>query len=282
MITKLTTAVFAICISVYCNTAYAQSIPSISSVKTTLADGQTLPLANKIAFEWHANNSQKVIEQFEEHAHIQLSQIADGRLEMFVSQWTNSAGEFLPRHKADSFVIDISEKSTQAFVAGFNSKHTQPIELHQLTSYVANYIDKPTYIHGFNFASKVANQRSGDCTEYAVLTTALARSLDLPARVMIGIVIVEETDKVQAFGHAWAEIWQQGHWQIADAALLNSAAQQHFYLPTGEITNEGPGYAMSLFRSVTLMPSEISNLRTVKVTTTGAEKPRQIRFSRSF
>lgn len=64
-------------------------------------------------------------------------------------------------------------------------------------------------------ASEVVRSRSGDCTEHAVLLTALLRARQVPARVVVGVVY---WDQYSAFaGHAWTEAWLEGRWVALDA-----------------------------------------------------------------
>lgn len=64
-------------------------------------------------------------------------------------------------------------------------------------------------------ASEVVRSRAGDCTEHAVLLTALLRARGLPARVAVGLVY---WDRHSAFaGHAWTEVWLDGRWVPLDA-----------------------------------------------------------------
>jgi len=56
----------------------------------------------------------------------------------------------------------------------------------------------------------------GDCTEHALLFSTLARSLDIPAREVTGLLYLG--DDVQAFGgHAWNEVVIDGQWTPVDA-----------------------------------------------------------------
>ena len=65
-------------------------------------------------------------------------------------------------------------------------------------------------------ASRVASHGAGDCTEHAVLLAALARSFEIPARVVVGTVILEHEGEWQAYRHAWTEIFDGARWQLAD------------------------------------------------------------------
>ena len=243
------------------NLANAQSVPSIAEFELKLGSNQGLPLSDEIAFELSNSNATAIMKNLQNWPDIKTTLLDSNRLLINMKQRPQHAGNVSSSYLQDSFVIDLSEKSTTEFTSGFKINKTLPIELHQLEAYVDQYIDKPTYVNGFHIASIVATQRSGDCTEYAVLLTALARSLDLPARVIIGTVIVEQKDKVTAFGHAWVEVWHDEQWHIMDAALHQSKALKHFYLPSTELEKEGPGYNMSLVKSIVLLPNKISELQ---------------------
>jgi len=65
-------------------------------------------------------------------------------------------------------------------------------------------------------ALDVLEARAGDCTEHAILCTALCRASGLPARVVTGLVYCG--DETRVFGvHAWVEAWC-GSWVALDPA----------------------------------------------------------------
>jgi transglutaminase-like putative cysteine protease len=123
---------------------------------------------------------------------------------------------------------------------------------------------KPTYIHGFNLASTVARDKSGDCTEYAVLSAAMARALGHPAKVVFGTVIAYESGSVNAYGHAWTEVYSEHGWQRLDAALYGAGAKRLFYLPSGTLVNEGPGYMLSVIKATKNLPVKITEFSNQK------------------
>ena len=235
----------------------ADTAPLMASISVELAAEQSLPLQNSIQATLVTSEATKLKAALGAWEGIDILQATATELTLTITPRPVYNGSVETAFLADSFVIDINEPSTKQFASEFMHWVTQPWKLSDLTEYVNQYIDQPSYIHGFNFASVVATQRSGDCTEYAALTTALARSLGLPARLVVGTVIVEESTSIQAFGHAWTEVYYENSWQIIDAALLQSTALKHFYLPASALTNEGPGYAMALVHSVGLMPEKI-------------------------
>lgn len=86
----------------------------------------------------------------------------------------------------------------------------------------------------------------------------------MPARLTLGTVITAYADSADAFGHAWTEVWYKGKWQIIDAALYGAEGQQFYYLPTGILDNEGPGFAMSLVMASSLFPNRVVNVQNLQ------------------
>jgi hypothetical protein len=72
---------------------------------------------------------------------------------------------------------------------------------------------------GFATAADVARNFEGDCTEHAVLLTALCRACNIPARVAIGLVY-SPSDQGFAF-HMWNEAWIRDRWIPLDATRGN-------------------------------------------------------------
>jgi transglutaminase-like putative cysteine protease len=254
------TLIFLIALSCL-STVNAQSEALLASLEVELDSKQTLPLTDKIRFELVSSKALEISKSLSNWQNINTKLIDEETLLVTTGVHPQFSGAIKNQYLADSFVIDNDEESTQRFVSGFARDSSKTIELDHLAAYISQYIDTPTYIHGFHIASKVANQRSGDCTEYAVLAVALARALEIPARVVIGTVILESSSKITAYGHAWAEVWKNDQWQILDAALYGDLSIQQFYLPAAALENEGPGFMMSLAAAANLMPSKITQLR---------------------
>jgi transglutaminase-like putative cysteine protease len=69
-------------------------------------------------------------------------------------------------------------------------------------------------------AGEVARSPRGDCRHYALLTAALCRAQDIPARTAIGLIYVERRGQPPAMGfHMWTEVWADGRWLGLDATL---------------------------------------------------------------
>jgi len=213
----------------------AQSVPSIAKLGIGLAPEQKLPLGETISLEIPSYKASSLLAKLEAWQGIQVSLIDPERLLVKMQERPRFTGQPNENYLTESFVIDFDEDSMQEFLSGFAAVESQVLNLSALEQYVAAYISNPTYEVGFNIASVIATERRGDCTEHAVLLTALARSMNLHARVIVGSLIVGEIDKVQAFGHAWVEVWYENQWHILDAAMYGSKALRHFYLPASPL-----------------------------------------------
>jgi hypothetical protein len=85
--------------------------------------------------------------------------------------------------------------------------------VNKIKSFVNGYI-KPSAGTSFASALEIANERRGDCTEYAVLTVALCRAAGIPARVVAGYVYADDYQghKNVFLAHSWAEAYVGGKW----------------------------------------------------------------------
>ena len=84
-------------------------------------------------------------------------------------------------------------------------------------------------------ALDVVRTMEGDCTEHAVLFVALARSMRIPARALIGLTHTSMMGGGFG-GHAWAEVWIDNQWQAVDPAFGQRRADVgHIPFNVGEI-----------------------------------------------
>jgi transglutaminase-like putative cysteine protease len=84
-------------------------------------------------------------------------------------------------------------------------------------------------------ASEVLTLGKGDCTEHALLFTALARAAGIPARQVHGLVYARYEDDVPAlYWHAWVEVRSGEEWVALDPTFgQNVADATHIALGRG-------------------------------------------------
>lgn len=76
-------------------------------------------------------------------------------------------------------------------------------------------IDKKSMDVAFASAAETFDTRTGDCSEHAVLLSALTRSVGVPSRVAMGLVYVGGIFG----GHAWTEVRIDDRWYALDATI---------------------------------------------------------------
>lgn len=160
---------------------------------------------------------------------------------------------------AATFVVDYDEPAVAELLATVPAANRTP---GGLETFVAETL-RETHSRGFDIASRTAALKAGDCTEHAVLLTALLRASGYSARIVIGVVVVVNREFALAAGHAWAEVSEDGVWRRLDAALYagRSAASAEddpdaallrqsgrLYLSVGVLESEGPNFARDLIR----------------------------------
>lgn len=65
-------------------------------------------------------------------------------------------------------------------------------------------------------AAYAMKYKSGDCTEYAYLYTAMARAAGLPSRAVAGFVYSEDSRLMSKDYHNWSEVLIDNKWHIVD------------------------------------------------------------------
>jgi len=84
-------------------------------------------------------------------------------------------------------------------------------------------------------ASAVLEQGTGDCSEMSLLFIAMARSIGLPARHVVGLAANDLDGKPIFAYHAWAEVEIDGHWVEVDPTWDEEVADAtHVKLIEGE------------------------------------------------
>jgi Transglutaminase-like superfamily len=190
---------------------------------------------------------------------LSLLAVDDDRLRVAVSERLTLGGEPQVRHRSPSFVIDFDEPSVAAVHRRLLDGDRRPADIAGITSFVHRFIDNKTYVRSFDFASTTARTAAGDCTEHAVLQAALARAESLPARVIFGLMLVDDGESAATYSHAWTEVHDGERWQITDATLPETQMPvRHLrYLPLLELENEGPGYSYGMMNYALLLPVRV-------------------------
>ncbi|MGA2679992.1 MAG: transglutaminase-like domain-containing protein [Sedimentisphaerales bacterium] len=94
----------------------------------------------------------------------------------------------------------------------------------RIEEFVSKYVKDISLSVGYASAAEVAASRRGDCTEFAVLCTAMCRAAGIPAKVTVGVAYVNDFEGKTGFGgHAWTEAYIGDKWVGLDSAFKAGA-----------------------------------------------------------
>lgn len=107
--------------------------------------------------------------------------------------------------------------------------------MQRLERFVRDYVSDKNLSVGYASALEVARNRSGDCTEHALLLAALGRAAGIPTRVATGLAYVDRWLGAEHVfvPHAWTQALIDGRWVSFDAAL-NGFDSGHIALGFGD------------------------------------------------
>ena len=176
--------------------------------------------------------------------------IGAGHVEVELAGYPELEPSAPERYRAASFVIDFDEPDVRALRDELVARHGAAPSVDALRRFAGDSIPDKSLDRGFDLASRVARTGAGDCTEHAVLLTALARAVGRSARVAVGLLLARIDGSPQALGHAWSEIHEGGRWLPVDATPIADEVEELAYLPLSLLGDEGPGYSVALGRGI--------------------------------
>jgi len=104
----------------------------------------------------------------------------------------------------------------------------------RLVRFVYEHIREKSLSRAFTSASEALESREGDCTEHAVLFSALAKIAGIPTRLVTGLVYIGGPKHTFGY-HEWVEVWTGTAWHPADPTFgQNTADPTHIKFATGQ------------------------------------------------
>lgn len=90
----------------------------------------------------------------------------------------------------------------------------------RIAHWVFENIRDKNFAVAFAPADEVARNLSGDCSEHSVLAAAMSRAVGIPARVVVGLLYVDNPrQKIKGFGyHVWHEVYVNQRWVALDSS----------------------------------------------------------------
>ncbi len=160
-----------------------------------------------------------------------------------LSRYPTLSEKVPPYTLESSFLINFNKEAFQKLI----NLSQNPYELRD---FVYAHIENKNYSKGVELAHQSLESKSGDCTEHAILLTALLRIQKIPSKVVLGIVVIEGLEK--AYMHAWTEYMNEktGRFELLDATKMG--ASDHHYIPLHALQTESAAYAKDFLRALNL------------------------------
>jgi hypothetical protein len=140
------------------------------------------------------------------------------KTEILVSSGDSSAGKEtdMSKYLRNTPYLNTDKESIKKTAAKFrNSKDP----LKDVSIFVFNHISDKKIGIPLLPAASILTGKSGDCTEHSILTVSILRTLQIPARAVMGIILCEDfAGKQNVFVyHMWAEAYLNGRWELVDS-----------------------------------------------------------------
>jgi transglutaminase-like putative cysteine protease len=122
----------------------------------------------------------------------------------------------IKKHLQDTRFLTMSSPEVKTLAKKIPA-HGDPVR--NTESFVFDYITNKTLGVPLLPAENIIRSRMGDCTEHTILTISLLRSKGIPARAVVGMLLVPFFNgKKNVFAyHMWAEAFHNGRWNLVDA-----------------------------------------------------------------
>ena len=153
---------------------------------------------------------------------------------------------------SDSRLLNLANDEKSEFK--FRFKDSKSI-IYDVENYVYNHISKKTIGIPIISAGEILRRRTGDCTEHTVLAVSILRTLGIPTRALIGMILSEEfeNNKNIFIYHMWAEAFVNGEWILVDATRPDEKhANRYIALAYHHLKTEMP---LSYLKAVSAMKS---------------------------
>lgn len=138
------------------------------------------------------------------------------------SPQSQRSSETLRQHtQANAWLQSDDPALKQAALRQVNGAKSDLERMQRLQAFVSKHINQTNLSTGYASAKEAFENRTGDCTEFALLLAAMARAVGIPSRVAAGLAYspnyLGQSDRF--IPHAWTQAYVQGRWQSFDAAL---------------------------------------------------------------
>ncbi|MBC22379.1 MAG: hypothetical protein CMJ32_00475 [Phycisphaerae bacterium] len=148
-----------------------------------------------------------------------------------------------PEATSGSILVDLDDPALQRLqlraVKHLPSDSTDLQKILAMRRFVHEYIRDKNLDTGFATASRTIRDRSGDCSEHAVLLCAMLRHAGFATRLASGLMYVRQAPGARdVFGwHIWTQVHLDGCWVDIDPTNSTAFDATHILLATSDATD---------------------------------------------
>ncbi|MCL2155334.1 MAG: transglutaminase-like domain-containing protein [Leptospirales bacterium] len=149
--------------------------------------------------------------------------IKNNKKEIVISCGENkiSGSRDLNLYLNDTQFLNLDDPNIKKTAAGFkNSKN----KIKDVSRFVYTHISDKKIGMPLIPAASILKSKAGDCTEHSVLTISILRSLNIPSRAVVGLILSEKffnEENVFVY-HMWVEAYENNRWILVDSTRPNS------------------------------------------------------------
>lgn len=116
--------------------------------------------------------------------------------------------------------ITSDDAKVKAHAAAAVGRETDPWrKAVRIERWVHDNMQNKNFTEAFATADHVARTLEGDCTEHAVLASAMCRAAGIPSRTAFGLIYIDGPRGPSMGFHMWSEVFVRGQWLPIDATL---------------------------------------------------------------
>jgi hypothetical protein len=131
-----------------------------------------------------------------------------------------------PSFKKASPVLETDDRFVKKLAKDFvDDESLGKSKLERLRRGVFDWVKNKTFqpfTPKMSTAAEAARSQAGDSTEHALLLAAVVRSLNVPSRVVAGLVYNRDDKSPAMVYHCWTEVYLRDHWVSIDASREES------------------------------------------------------------
>lgn len=169
-------------------------------------------ISNDSEFTLPETSTQRILKSSLENSICQVT-LESGNIRNIVDEKKETYAKFL----SNSRLLNLDDPEIQKIKSGF--KNSKDI-INDVEQFVYKYINDKSIGIPLMSTSDIIKNKSGDCTEHTVLAVSILRSLGIPARALVGMILSAEFGGIKNVFvyHMWAEAFVADRWILVDAA----------------------------------------------------------------